>query len=255
MNRALLLLLLLSGSAHAAEREASLTTLPAGESSARLRIGFTPSLSSREPASWLLGGEVTLNLFLGLTDRLQLMLFTPAVSYRLGESGAREGVGWAGFTGWGLRPSLDVAGSLGLGTGAGIRQWTGSSLSLIALADARSELAFHDGRAHGPRRWMGQWSAGFAWNATERLTFALGARWNQLLSAGGGVGPLTPLEQRDGGQLTFGSVQHLGLRALPLVQVHLPRGVSLDGYASLGWNTRTGALTDRYLIGLSLHPE
>jgi hypothetical protein len=51
--------------------------------------------------------------------------------------------------------------------------------------------------------------------------------------------------------IVFGSVQSLGFRPLPLVQVHLSRRFSLDAYASWSVDLGDGAVRDRYLGGFT----
>ncbi len=51
------------------------------------------------------------------------------------------------------------------------------------------------------------------------------------------------------GVIVLGSVQALGYRPLPLVQVQLTRRFSLDAYASWAVGLRSGDVQDRYLGG------
>ena len=50
----------------------------------------------------------------------------------------------------------------------------------------------------------------------------------------------------------FGSLQALGMRALPLVQFHLSRWLSIDGYFALQMNLRSGELRYNFALGATL---
>ena len=51
------------------------------------------------------------------------------------------------------------------------------------------------------------------------------------------------------GTLALGSVQRMGFRHLPLLQVHVTESISLDLHAQVRRNLATGELSDAYLAG------
>lgn len=97
-------------------------------------------------------------------------------------------------------------------------------------------------------------NVGVAWNVGERVSLAIGGglSGNPSLRRGptsisyNNVDTVT-----SGPTLVLGSVQSLGYRPLPLLQIHLSRRFSLDGYASIGIDLRGGTVRDRYLAGFT----
>ena len=52
--------------------------------------------------------------------------------------------------------------------------------------------------------------------------------------------------------LQVGAVQSIGLRGSPLIQLELTRLLSIDGYATVGWNFTSRTTTERYMLGFTL---
>ena len=52
------------------------------------------------------------------------------------------------------------------------------------------------------------------------------------------------------GVLSIGSLATIGLRPLPLVQLHLGRVFSLFGNAALQWTVPDGSLSELYEVGI-----
>ena len=82
------------------------------------------------------------------------------------------------------------------------------------------------------------------WNIENRVTIAAGMGWTgraRVAETESDVPLDAPLPQAPtSSELVIGAVQTLGYRPLPLVQVHLSRRFSLDGYASWSFDLREG---------------
>ncbi len=63
--------------------------------------------------------------------------------------------------------------------------------------------------------------------------------------------PQDSAARRSPSALSIGSVQSLGYRPLPLVQVHLSSRFSLDAYATWTVVLKSGAVRDAYLAGFT----
>ncbi len=200
----------------------------------------------------------------GLADRLSLQVPLPALAYRFGQAGSFEviprfGLSSLGYAGGGVGKPL--LGNLDAGVAA--RAWVTPDVSLIATAstdwDWRIETAEVDRPDYVYQRGQRlnlRAGLGVSWDANEHVTLALGA------GVSGGIDlveewvPLSLASTNEFGRkarstaVLFGSIQSLGYRPLPLVQVHLSRRFSLDGYASVGVDFE-GHLRDRYLGGFT----
>jgi hypothetical protein len=55
----------------------------------------------------------------------------------------------------------------------------------------------------------------------------------------------------DGTKVTFGSVQSLGLRTLPLVEARINASWSVDGYASAAYDRTADRYEQTYLLGVT----
>jgi Caspase domain len=196
----------------------------------------------------------------GITDRLSLQVPLPALSYRFGQEGSFEviprfglaALGYTGAAGGTLLGNLDV--------GLAARAWATPNLSLIANAstdwDWRTKREEYPDGGYAGEYLALRGSLGFSWNANEHVTLALGVGVSDSATLRSEVVPLSVTASNEfprGSRQTallFGSVQSLGYRALPLVQVHLSRRFSLDGYASVGFDF-DGRRRDRYLAGFT----
>lgn len=221
---------------------ASPDALPAGDWELRLALGV--GLDS--PASNLeLEGLIALNY--AITDRLVWAVPLPAFSYRWGKAGLAELIARGGLRGIGYSSIDGVIGTLDAGlTG---RVWLTRSMSLLAYGS--SDWDFQT----GPRE-VGRPSQtdvltvlgnlGFSWHASDTLTLSLGAGWVGDVRVRDAT-PETPIDS----EIAFGSLQSLGYRPLPLVQVHLSPSFSLDAYAvwTLSLNDDPGR--QLYLAGFS----
>jgi hypothetical protein len=162
-----------------------------------------------------------------ITDRLVWAVPLPAFSYRWGEAGLAELLARGGLRSVGYSSIDGVIGTLDAGlTG---RVWLTTGLS--ALLYASSDWDFQTGtwETGQPSRSdvlnvLG--GMGFSWHVSDALTLAPGAGW---------VGDVrlrdTAMEAPLDSEIAFGSLQSLGYRPLPLVQVHLASSFSLDAYA------------------------
>jgi hypothetical protein len=198
----------------------------------------------------------------GITDRLSWSVPLPAFSYRFGNEGTFEGIARGGLASFAFAYASRYAILGTLDAGFATRTWLTRDLSLVSDASIDHELHLGTERSEAgaqPRDYLSlRASGGIAWNAGERLTLALGGGLTGDVALQGSSVALpastSPASIRQPGSTAFvvGSVQSLGYRPLPLVQIHLSRRFSLDGYASLGFDLRGGPLRDRYLAGFTV---
>ncbi|HEU4406275.1 MAG TPA: caspase family protein [Polyangiaceae bacterium] len=237
--------------------------LALGTSTGRSSFGANPYATRGEPGLERSPAAVA-SLAYGLTDRLSLQVPVPALAYRFGQAGSFEAIPRFGLTSLGY--VLGGGGNPLLGTldaGVAARAWVAPDLSLIATASAdwdwqittaKADLP-DDGYRRGERLNL-RAGLGLSWDVNEHVTLALGVGLSGSLAVVDEAVPLTLSGTNDfvrGTRETavlFGSVQALGYRPLPLVQVHLSRKFSLDGYASVGVDFE-GRLRDRYLAGFT----
>jgi hypothetical protein len=200
------------------------------------KAGDSDGALERSPA-------LTLGATYAITDRLTWGLPVPAFAYRFGQRGDVELVPRAGLTSIGYSSIEGLLGSLD--AGLAVRAWQSPTLSFIAAADVQWEFntssTVHRGILTSSA------SAGLAWEPDARVTVHLaagGAIPHRTLEASDPAIPLTST-------LCFGSIQSLGFRALPLIQLHLSPTLSIDGYASWSVDVHGGTVRDRYLAGLT----
>jgi hypothetical protein len=159
-------------------------------------------------------------LIWGITDRLSWAIGTGAFAYRFGQRGGWELVPAAGIFGWGYS---SVEGWLVQpGAVLGIRRWFGDRLALSATGGATTAAR----KGEVAKRWQLSGTLGVSNTYRNLVTFNF---------AGSAV--RTFGERSDGTRFEFGAVQSLGFRTLPLIQIHLPRGFSLDLVVSGGYDT------------------
>jgi hypothetical protein len=186
----------------------------------------------------------------GITDRWQWLLGTLGFAYRFGRRGATELVPWGGLISVGFRNADGFVFSYGLGLGIDARRWLGDAHSFILGVGAYSDGATGP-LAKQPTTWRARLSLG--WDVTIRrvVTLHLAVALDEdVLNQGSWVTPAASDPAFDW-TLRIGSVQTLGLRPLPLIQVHLNRWLSLDGHAGVAVKLRDGSLQEHYMLGLT----
>lgn len=196
-----------------------------------------------------LTGELTFTY--GITDRLSWAAPVPAFAYRIGNEGSFEVVPRGGLTSVGYSSIGGFIGTVDLGVAT--RAWLTPSLSVVSNGVARWDFQTGTAALDPPLHMAA--SLGLVKTILDgRVTLALGAGWlgDVRLTQPRAPDPQstsTPLHSASG--FMFGSVQKLGYRPLPLVQVQLTRRFSLDAYASWSVDARTGDVRDRYLGGFT----
>jgi hypothetical protein len=195
-----------------------------------------------------------LNAYLGITSRLQWLIGTGAFAYRLGQRGRPELVLWGGMVGWG--PSIDIGDNLAfgyrLGLGLDLRLPVAQTQSILLGASAHSSGLASQEYSVLPTTWRVKLDLGYRTTVARKVTFnlAMGVELNAVYHG------RLPDADADGEQLDLtlqvGSVQALGMRALPLVQFHLNRWLSIDGYLALQLNQRSGDLRSSFALGATL---
>ncbi len=188
----------------------------------------------------------------GFTDRFSWSIGTGAFAYRFGEPGKLEVVPRGGVDTWGIGgSSLGLYWLVGLNAGADVRIWAHRQHSIVLTLDAGSRFgALTPGApVTPPDTWRLRGSAGYTLLVKDVVSLNLGVGFSGNLIYAGHL-PRAPFPdfERDL-NLSFGSVQSLGLRPLPLVQFHALRWLSIDLYATIGWQIRTRVFQDRYLVG------
>jgi hypothetical protein len=182
----------------------------------------------------------------GITDRLTWAVPVPAFAYRLGTEGAFEVIPRAGLSSIGYG-SIDGFMAT-LDGGVTTRAWLTPRLSLVSHAFASWQWRPNPAPPSTASRLLDLGaSGGLVWNVDDRVTLGFGVGWSGTAR----VATLPP-GVATASQIDVGAVQSLGYRPIPLVQLHLTRGLSLDGYASVSVDLRDGSIRDRYLGGFTL---
>lgn len=195
-----------------------------------------------------------LNAYLGLTSRLQWLIGTGAFAYRLGQRGQPEVVLWGGMLGWGL--TFDAGNRLAfgyrLGLGADVRLPVAQSQSILLGASAYSSGLASVEHSELPATWRVKVDLGYRTTLARKVTFnlAVAAELNAVYH--GLVPDPDAYGEQLGVSLLVGSVQGLGMRALPLLQFHLNRWLSLDGYLALQMDLRASDLKYSFALGATL---
>jgi hypothetical protein len=192
------------------------------------------------------------SLRLRMGERVLWSVPTLSFAYLGGVAREREWIPWGGLTGWSVGYSsiekLIVDGDIG--AGIGVREWASPATAINVTAAAAS--AFHyRGNAfcgagedmcpswRGPRTWVTSATAGVSQQLGDSVSLNLGAGVSRELSGDGAT------------SVSFGSVQAIGLRQLPLLQAHLNRRWSIDGYAMASYDVTHDRYEQRYLLGFT----
>jgi hypothetical protein len=200
----------------------------------------------RDPTAMLSG-------VLGITDRLQWSIGTGAFAYRFGRRGGTEWIPWGGLLrltlGFGTVESMIFG--YGLGAGLNLRRWLTSEHSLILGLGASSQGHVSALRRVEPTTWRSRFELGVQLTARRVLTFNLAAALSTHFLVQGQLPAADVGSPELDLTVHLGAVQSLGLRPLPLVQLHLSRYFTLDAYAGLAIRVRDGALRDSYMLGFT----
>jgi hypothetical protein len=173
-----------------------------------------------------------------LTDRLTWALPALAFAYRFGERGGWEvvpdggvfGFGYSSVEGFILQPGAHL----------GVRRWLAPDLALAASAGGYTQLTGLGGR----QPWSFSGTLGISHTVADAVTFNLsvGVYTNFLFMRG-------ELERDTG--VSFGSVQNLALRPLPLLEWHLGHGFALDLQAQVANSLSRTRWSYSSVVGLS----
>jgi hypothetical protein len=183
----------------------------------------------------------------GITDRLTWTLPLPMFAYRFGDPESFEVVPRIGLTAIGFDPG--VFGDLDAGIAFRFR--TRDDQSFLVTAAARSQFAARNTVTQdpgtAPTLWRVGGGLGYTWLLQNMVTLSFGAtvQGDALLD------PHDSSARRSSSSISFGSVQSIGYRPLPLVAVHLSQRFSLDAYAAWEVELRTRAVRDTYLAGFT----
>ncbi|HYV47180.1 MAG TPA: hypothetical protein VFA20_20115 [Myxococcaceae bacterium] len=201
----------------ASERSPSLsTTLPGGTWEVSGALGPKDIGSVAGPGfGWDAEAAV------GITDQVQLDIFAPAVVLRVGNAGDSEYLFGAGT--WGVESSVRFAAiTYELGASLGMRNWYGKAVAVSFTLDASNT-----------RPWgIATLTPFFTLTAGAGVTLALGdaVSVHLALAATNTTDVLANFYQT-APRLGLGSVQRLGFRRLPLVQVRVLPMLSADLFA------------------------
>jgi hypothetical protein len=222
-----------------------------------LRAGI--GLSYSAPSGLSVGSDLSRELtgmlsgVWGITDRLQWSIGTGAFAYRFGQRGGTEWIPWGGLLrlGLGFSSVESLLVDYSLGAGLDVRHSFHSDHSLIIGLGASSSGLVSSLRQLPPNTWRARFDLGVKLTARRLVSFNLAVGLSANFVSGGHL-PAADVTSSDL-DLTvhLGSIQSLGLRPLPLVQLHLRRYLTLDGYAGVGIRIRDGALRDSYMLGLT----
>jgi hypothetical protein len=204
--------------------------------------GFVNGTSVSRNFTW------NVNLAYGITDRLAWAVPFPALAYRFGTEGRVEVIARAGLTSPGYSSREGYLGTLD--AGLALRVWTAPGQSIIADTSANDYLATSPEDYPGSRDYLRLFGAvGYSWTIKNTVTLNLAVGANAFFySNRGGASPL-PTQY---GNVQLGSIQTLGFRDLPLVEVHLAKSFSLDGFASWSFNPAAGTFQDTYKGGFTV---
>lgn len=240
---------------YSAPRPLTLSTLPAGKQ----EITFWLGVDHAPVAGLQVGGmerQVAFGVVAprGLTDRWQWVLPSFGFAYRGGEQGGLEWIPWGGIPGWGMgyssvqgfvliaNPALGTdlrrwlgpssSFDFGLGFGSAMR-WTSHAPGATSEERGQSEQLE---RWQPPTTWRMRISAGFTHTLADTVTFHLAGALSQNLLYDGALVELKGHSKEMNLALSFGSVQEIGLRHIPLVRIHVRDWVALN--LDVGWSYR-----------------
>lgn len=193
-----------------------------------------------------------LNVFWGLTDRLHWQVGTGAFAYRLGQRGRTEVIPWGGLLGWAFGHDFELGTwwSYRLGLGLDVRIPFAKDHSLIISTGVHTRGYVAENGNGLPSTLRPELDVGYRVTFARRVTFnfAVGFGVNALYQ--GRLPDADPQGSKLSWSYRFGSVHSLGLRPLPLVQVHISRWVSIDGY--LGTEFTAQGSRQTYMLGTTL---
>ncbi|MBI5545612.1 MAG: caspase family protein [Deltaproteobacteria bacterium] len=188
----------------------------------------------------------TASLTWGLTDRFELSIPLPALAYRFGHRGGWEVIPWGGVFGGGVIDRCDegvdkdcVSAGYEPMAGVSVRWWLTDRAALNGGLTG-AYLGFFK-RSERDALFV-QGTLGFSFTAYDLLTINLAAALTVPVIEG-------TLRQTSGFQLSLGSVQNIGVRQLPLFQIHVMPKLSLDAHISLTENLKTKDLTTAFMGG------
>jgi len=250
-------------SKHAAPRPITLSTLPRGKQEATFWLGVsyadTPGFTSVDPSgpSGIVGFQTGAIFPRGLTDRLQWLLPTAALTYRGGEHGRLEWISGGGLLGWGAGYS-SLTGFIftyQLGADFVLRRWFSQRTSLIvgtgAAARGRYEARPLVYGNTPPFTWRGRLWVGTSHTLGDTVTLGFAVNLADNLSYRGELGPFAAHSQRASLALSLGAVQSVGLRPVHLVQVHVNDWMAINLDAALEYRFATRQLGESYSAGAS----
>jgi hypothetical protein len=244
-------------------RPLTLTTLPRGGHELTFDLGVS-HIDSAAGAKVHGGRSFEFGVIMpwGITDRLQWVIPSLALTYRGGNHGGFEWLPWGGLTSWGFGYS-SLSGVLldgRAGAGIDLRRWLGERSSIDLGLSGSSHWRFHSGDAlpHDPRwqkptTWRSTLSLGYTLTVADTVTFHIAAAFNQNQLYEGNTPQFSAHSKKSNMTLSFGSVQAMGLRPLPLVRVHLSDHCALNIDASVQYNLATKSTVESYTAGASFY--
>jgi len=256
-------------------RPITATTLPAG--GYELTVAF--GVDHAETSDGLnIGSKRSFSFGLlmphGFTDRLQWSIPTLSLAYRFGDRGGVEWIPWGGLIAWDIGyeswNGLQIGGEPGLGLD--IRLWTSFHSSFDLSVRLTSSFRWRSGdgtcvnqdpnviilscsgdeSSFSPTTWRAALTAGYTYTLADSVTlhFAVSVAQNVLYQ--GDFPHFGPSQAQNDWALSFGSVQPLALRALPLVRVHISDTISLNFDAALRQRFAQHRFEETYTAGLSV---
>jgi hypothetical protein len=180
----------------------------------------------------------------GITDRLEWYVGMPAFAYRFGDRGGIELIPYGGIINWGPQTNSNGFGlNYQMAAGLDTHFWLGNTRFIGVDVSTFSNTATIpvSGQISGssPDTWAGSGAVSFSQRLKDIVTLSIGLSYTEnYLFDGGLPGPNSNLE------LGLGSVSH------PLVSVRVLRRMSLDGYATLYFDTH-GDVQESYLLGVT----
>jgi hypothetical protein len=256
---------------HSAPRPLTLSTLPAGKQEISSWVGVDYVTSGMR-----LGGterQVAIGMLAprGLTDRWQWILPGLGFAYRGGEQGGVEWIPWGGIPAFGMGYS-SIQGFLLVanpGFGLDLRRWLGPRSSLDFGLGTFSRLRWtsndyprelwEEGSMQGerperwtpPDTWRVRLSAGYTHTLGDTVTLHLALSLAATPLYEGDFVSLSAHSDKSNLTLSFGSVQSIGLRPLPLLRIHVRDWVALNLNAGVSHNYATRTTQESYSGGVS----
>jgi hypothetical protein len=216
------------------------------------------------------GPVAMLRASFGLGHGWQLMA-PLALAYGTGDGEPWDTVVWAGAPVLGLGHTDDqgtiVTGLVGAGvdlrrragaqatfnvsaSGFGAYSWTSRVFEPVSVFPPTPQPAMSFGR-HALDTWSAQVTAGFTRYVSDAVSLNLGVSAARNFVFHGALAPWELEDARDGVVFGIGSVQRRGLRALPLVRVHLSERLTLDGHVAVAYLPASHAVVETYLGGFT----